>query len=211
MTRADLTTCGRNIFPSPNKSPTTFIPSIKGPSITFNGLTNSRRAASVSSMIKSKIPFTKACSIRLATGADLHASLTTSFLSADLTVSAKSSSRSVASSLRSNNTSSTRSNNSLSISAYTSSMVGLTIPISIPCCIAWYRKAACMASRTGSFPRKENETLLTPPLTLAPGKFCLIQRVALKKSTAFLRCSSIPVATGKILGSKMMSWWLNFT
>ncbi|CSC41264.1 Uncharacterised protein [Vibrio cholerae] len=38
MTRADFTTCGRNIFPSPNKSPTTFIPSISGPSITSSGL-----------------------------------------------------------------------------------------------------------------------------------------------------------------------------
>src|SRR5437868_10956856 len=37
MTRADLTTCGRNILPEPNRSPTTFMPSISGPSITCSG------------------------------------------------------------------------------------------------------------------------------------------------------------------------------
>ena len=51
MTRADFTTWGRNIFPSPNKSPTTFMPSISGPSITCKGLSASRRAASVSSIM----------------------------------------------------------------------------------------------------------------------------------------------------------------
>ena len=35
-----------------------------------------------------------------------------------------------------------------------------------------------MASRTGSLPRNEKLTLDTPPLTFAPGKLCLIQRVA---------------------------------
>jgi len=35
---ADLMTCGKNIFPDPNNSPTMDIPDIKGPSITFNGL-----------------------------------------------------------------------------------------------------------------------------------------------------------------------------
>ncbi len=50
--------------------------------------------------------------------------------------------------------------------------------------MAWYRKTVWIASRTGSLPRKLNETLLTPPLTLAPGRFCLIQRVASMKSTA---------------------------
>ena len=37
ITRADFTTCGRNILPEPNRSPTTFIPSISGPSITCSG------------------------------------------------------------------------------------------------------------------------------------------------------------------------------
>ena len=34
ITRALLTTCGRNILPAPKRSPTTFMPSISGPSIT---------------------------------------------------------------------------------------------------------------------------------------------------------------------------------
>ncbi len=46
------------------------------------------------------------------------------------------------------------------------------------------RNAECIASRTGLLPRKLNETLDTPPLTLACGRFCLIQRVAWMKSTA---------------------------
>lgn len=33
IVRAVLTTCGRNIFPAPNSSPTMFIPFIRGPSI----------------------------------------------------------------------------------------------------------------------------------------------------------------------------------
>lgn len=32
-------TCGRNIFPAPKRSPTTFMPSISGPSITWIGFT----------------------------------------------------------------------------------------------------------------------------------------------------------------------------
>ena len=38
ITRALFTTWGRNIFPLPNRSPTTFIPAISGPSITSSGL-----------------------------------------------------------------------------------------------------------------------------------------------------------------------------
>ena len=37
ITRAHFTTCGRNILPAPNRSPTTFMPSISGPSITWIG------------------------------------------------------------------------------------------------------------------------------------------------------------------------------
>ncbi len=50
--------------------------------------------------------------------------------------------------------------------------------------MAWYRNTVWMASRTGSLPRKLNDTFDTPPDTLAPGRFCLIQRVASMKSTA---------------------------
>ena len=39
--------------------------------------------------------------------------------------------------------------------------------------MAWNRKTAWIASRTGLLPRNENETLEMPPLTLAPGRFCL--------------------------------------
>ena len=49
MTRALLTTCGKNILPAPNRSPTTFMPSMSGPSMTgsgasyFDGLPRVRR------------------------------------------------------------------------------------------------------------------------------------------------------------------------
>ncbi len=52
------------------------------------------------------------------------------------------------------------------------------MPMSMPAWMAWYRNTVWMASRTGSLPRNQNQTFLTPPLTLAPGRFCLIQRVA---------------------------------
>ena len=61
-----------------------------------------------------------------------------------------------------------------------------------------------MASRTGLLPRKEKETLLTPPLTEMPGRVSRKIRVASKKEVALIRCSSMPVAMGKILGSKMI-------
>ena len=48
--------------------------------------------------------------------------------------------------------------------------------------MAWKRKTAWIASRTGLLPRKENETLEMPPETRAPGRFSLIQRVASMKS-----------------------------
>ena len=48
------------------------------------------------------------------------------------------------------------------------------MPMSRPARIAWYRNTACIASRTVSLPRNANETLLTPPLVLAPGQRSLI-------------------------------------
>ncbi len=57
----------------------------------------------------------------------------------------------------------------------------------------------------GLLPLNENDTLLMPPLILASGRFSLIHFEAKKKSSAFRRCSSIPVATGNTLGSKMIS------
>src|SRR5690554_7455485 len=81
----------------------------------------------------------------------------------------------------------------------------------IPLLMAKYKNDQCIASRTALFPLKEKETFETPPETLAPGKFFRIHSVALKKSKALFLCSSIPVATGKMLGSKIMSCGGNFT
>ena len=58
------------------------------------------------------------------------------------------------------------------------------MPMSSPASIAWYRKQALIASRTGSLPRNPNDTLLTPPLVFAPGQRFLISRTASKNSTA---------------------------
>ena len=77
--------------------------------------------------------------------------------------------------------------------------------MSIPARPAWYRKAECIASRTPWLPRNENDTLLTPPLTSACGSASLIPATASKYATAYSSCSAIPVATAKMLGSKMMS------
>ena len=48
IARALFTTCGRNILPAPNSSPTTFMPSINGPSMTSSGRPYFTRASSAS-------------------------------------------------------------------------------------------------------------------------------------------------------------------
>ena len=58
ITRADLTTCGRNILPAPKRSPTRFIPSIRDPSMTSRGLSEARRASSTSSKTYVSTPLT---------------------------------------------------------------------------------------------------------------------------------------------------------
>ena len=58
------------------------------------------------------------------------------------------------------------------------------MPMSMPALMAWYRKTEWIARRTGSLPRKLNDTLETPPETRANGKVALIRRVASMKSTA---------------------------
>jgi len=63
-------------------------------------------------------------------------------------------------------------------------MPALTMPMSMPAWMAWYRNTVWIASRTGSLPRNEKLTFDTPPDTLAPGRLRLIQRVASMKSTA---------------------------
>mmetsp|Transcript_5568 Transcript_5568/g.15658 ORF Transcript_5568/g.15658 Transcript_5568/m.15658 type:complete len:210 (+) Transcript_5568:138-767(+) len=64
ITRALLITCGRNILPAPNKSPTTFMPCISGPSMTSRVLpprcSISERISSVSLSTCSLMPFTNA-------------------------------------------------------------------------------------------------------------------------------------------------------
>ena len=89
MTRADLTTCGKNILPWPNKSPTTFMPSINGPSMTCMGRppasAMAARASSVSSTMNSVMPCTMAWLKRFATGVGdsgvpRHSSVAASFL-----------------------------------------------------------------------------------------------------------------------------------
>jgi hypothetical protein len=50
----------------------------------------------------------------------------------------------------------------------------LTMPMSMPALMAWYRNTAWIASRTGLLPRNEKETLDTPPETSAWGRVCLI-------------------------------------
>ncbi len=67
ITRALFTTCGRNISPSPNSFPTTFIPAINGPSITFSGRGYWRRASSVSASMCATMPLTNAWDRRSST------------------------------------------------------------------------------------------------------------------------------------------------
>jgi hypothetical protein len=75
---ADFTTCGRNIFPDPKRSPTTDIPSISGPSITSSGVSKSLLASSTSSSMNSTIPLTKECRSRSFMPFSLHSSSSSS-------------------------------------------------------------------------------------------------------------------------------------
>ena len=91
------------------------------------------------------------------------------------------------------------------MSSYCGMTPALTIAMSRPALIAWYRNTAWIASRTRSLPRNANETLDTPPLTRAYGSVALTRRVASKNAFAYSACSSMPVAIAKMLGSRMMS------
>ena len=71
--------------------------------------------------------------------------------------------------------------------------------------MAWNRNTAWIASRTGLLPRNENDTFEIPPEMCTPGRFSLIQAQASMKSIPYVACSSIPVASAKQFGSKMMS------
>ena len=79
ITLALFTTWGRNILPDPNRSPTTFIPSISGPSITCRERSAINLASSVSSSIWSAIPLTSAWLRRSCTVPFRHCSTSTTF------------------------------------------------------------------------------------------------------------------------------------
>ncbi len=100
---------------------------------------------------------------------------------------------------------------SIGKSSYSANCPAFTIAMSSPALIAWYRNTECIASRTMLLPRKEKDTLLNPPETSAPGKLFLIHSVVSIKSIAYLLCSSMPVAIGKRLGSRIMSCGLKPT
>ncbi len=137
MTRADFTTCGRNILPSPKRSPTIDMPSMSGPSITFKGRPYCSRASSVSESMNSVMPLKRAYSRRFSTGVSLQRRSASCFLpSFPIKSSAMARSRSVASGRRLRITSSTPSSSFGEISSYTSSIPALTIPMSIPARVA---------------------------------------------------------------------------
>jgi len=73
--------------------------------------------------------------------------------------------------------------------------------------MAWNRNTECIASRTFSLPRKEKEKL--EDATRNMGMRGLSRRMIfgrLDEGLAISLCSSRPVATAKMLGSKMMSF-----
>ena len=67
------------------------------------------------------------------------------------------------------------------MSSYCGIAPALTIAMSIPARIAWYRNTAWMASRTAVVAaERERLTLDTPPLIRTPGSAALSRRVASK-------------------------------
>ena len=140
ITRADLTTWGRNILPAPKRSPTTRMPAIRGPSMTSSGFPRSRSASSVSASTCEASPFTSAWRRRSATGSSRQAGFSAAWADAPLSLAkrgASASSRSVASGRRLRMTSSTCSRSSGSISSTTSIIPALTMAMSSPARMAW--------------------------------------------------------------------------
>ena len=138
IVRAVFTTCGKNIFPAPNSSPTVFIPFISGPSMTFTALPYTRMASDKSVSRFSDIPLINAYS-------NLSSKVISSLISFFSTVlpfcrffnsSARIISFSVASGFRFSITSSMTERTSFGMSVYVTEVPGLTIPISIPALIA---------------------------------------------------------------------------
>ncbi len=80
IARALLTTCGRNIFPTANRSPTIFMPSISGPSMTSSGRPSFCRASSASASMKSTMPCTRAWARRFSTVSSRQARSSSFFL-----------------------------------------------------------------------------------------------------------------------------------
>ena len=62
-----------------------------------------------------------------------------------------------------------------------------------------------MASRRTLFPLKLNETFESPPDIETPGQTFFISAQASINERPYSLCSSIPVATAKTFGSKIMS------
>ena len=141
IARALLTTCGRNILPAPNRSPTTFMPSISGPSIISSGRAYFCRASSRSGSRKSSTPWTRACDSRASTVLSRHFRSISRLVADPFTVSANCTIRSVASGRRLKMMSSTCSRRSFGMSSYTISWPALTMPMFRPALIAWKRNA----------------------------------------------------------------------
>ena len=116
-----FTTCGRNIFPAPNNSPTLFIPPSNGPSIISITFPYSVLDSSISASNQVDIPFTRLCSILLLILVFLHSSVAVDSFFFPSNLSATSIILSVASSRLFNTRSSSLSSNSGAISSYTSS------------------------------------------------------------------------------------------
>mmetsp|Transcript_68680 Transcript_68680/g.121381 ORF Transcript_68680/g.121381 Transcript_68680/m.121381 type:complete len:284 (+) Transcript_68680:1685-2536(+) len=220
MTRALLITWGRNILPDPKRSPTTFIPFMRGPSITSRGLEQPLRASSVSPSMNSEMPLTRACVRRSRTGRSrqevaLVSAAAPPFLRASMSSFSfvvRSSIFSVASGVLLNTrfSQSTLMEDSTSDSASISWQ--LTMPTSMPeLRMAWCRNTAWIDSRITFTPRKPNERLEMPPEILTKGQSSLILLVALMKSTPYEACSSMPVPMVSTFGSKMISSGGNFT
>mmetsp|Transcript_19103 Transcript_19103/g.62695 ORF Transcript_19103/g.62695 Transcript_19103/m.62695 type:complete len:218 (+) Transcript_19103:1568-2221(+) len=195
MTRADLMTWGRNILPAPNRSPTTFMPAMSGPSMTSRGVPPaflmSRRISSVSSLTNSEMPLTNACVSRSPMGRSRHVVfLATATAPPFLRASAASfsasvawSRRSVASGRRLSTASSQTSRSWGGTSLMASISAALTMPMSMPdMTAAWCRKTAWMDSRIWLTPRNPKLKFDTPPEILHQGQISLIWRTAVMKS-----------------------------
>ena len=190
MARALFTTCGRNILPGAEQVADDLHPVHQRPldDVERRGVLLAR-LLDVGLDEVDRSPCTSACDSRSSTGASRQARSTSRFVPAPFTVSANSHQPlgGVGPAVEDHVLDVLE--QILRDVLVDASWPALTMPMSMPALMAWYRNAECIASRTTSLPRNENDRLLTPPLIFTPGQRSLDLARRLDEGLRVARCA----------------------